>query len=514
VRRFALGVLFGSAAAAAAVAAQSTPLDHLSALQAPLLTRCAPDGSQTYFRLDLNTVDVGDRPVGVSLQDRNLKDIFQVVEGSRIHPVVYAAKSSTGSLAGSKGNYIILLFDTSGSMNAAVRGAGTRFEVARDAIRRALGGFTDGVDRLVVAPFESHHVVEGIRRAAEGGATIAETQQRLAGIPKPLANNDTALYTSVKTALEMLQQQRDAGYAVSLVVFSDGENDVARAGNDRGLLGDEGLDIVRSLAASLRIPVFTVGFGVGGNVRAIGALKDIASASGGKYYDAESGALLTEILESTRRRLTDRIQILFGPVRPSRTELSGQPLSFVIRLRADGRTVQTQPAVTWQPPATASAVAETNCTQEEQAAIDTTSVPPPPPGGVWRRLAILVGFGALIATMWFGTARLMWPDRYVPRPTFQMPQPQAPQVPSAVSSYVPQPRMPTLPSEPPSPPRRSSSAPPASDETIFAPPPPARSPRPPAAPPARSGPRPEPPARTATDETVYMPPPKNPRGDR
>lgn len=36
------------------------------------------------------------------------------------------------------------------------------------------------------------------------------------------------------------------------------------------------------------------------------------------------------------------------------------------------------------------------------------------------RLIVLATFGATLAVLWFGLPRLVWPERYVPRPSFQV----------------------------------------------------------------------------------------------
>ena len=58
-----------------------------------------------------------------------------------------------------------MLIDISGSMNRPVATGQTRFEAAKAAISSFLEGFQDGVDRVAVVPFESHHVESTIRSA-------------------------------------------------------------------------------------------------------------------------------------------------------------------------------------------------------------------------------------------------------------------------------------------------------------------------------------------------------------
>src|SRR5262249_52313829 len=155
---------------------------------------------------------------------------------------------------------------TSGSMNARVNEGGTRFTQAKNAVRQSLDRFKDGVDHFAVVPFDSHNVVGRIRGAAfQTTRQGIEAQIEAIPIPNTRANN-TALYSAVNEALPILKEKSDAGYVASLVVFTDGFNDVNHPGDDPGLLGDEGLNIVRDAALKNKVPITTVGFGIAGNV--------------------------------------------------------------------------------------------------------------------------------------------------------------------------------------------------------------------------------------------------------
>src|SRR6185503_5427969 len=137
-----------------------------------------------------------------------------------------------------------------------------------------------------------------------------EAQIEAIATPDTRANN-TALYSAVNEALPILKEKSDAGSFASLVVFSDGENDVNHPGDDKGLLGPEGLNIVRNAADRNKIPITTVGFGVRGLVAAESALKAIAWPSRESYYDVESNpGRLTQVFATLLRTLTTRVPIL------------------------------------------------------------------------------------------------------------------------------------------------------------------------------------------------------------
>jgi hypothetical protein len=153
--------------------------------------------------------------------------------------------------------------------------------------------------------------------------------------------------------------------------------------------------------------------------------------------------------------------------------------------------------------------------------------PPEPP---LRRLLILAMFSALLAALWFGAPRFVWPESYIPKPTFSRPASGIQEVdglrapplsPRGGPSSMPPPR-----GGPPSTPRGGqSSMPPArggspamprpsvpsDQQTIVIPP---RSAPRPAAPPPPSAPRPQAPpdsSRAGDDETIFRPLDKDPR---
>lgn len=479
----------------------SAQADHLEYLQTPQLVECDP---HPYFRVIVNAVGPDRRPAGIAISTTDLTKAFRVFEGSREHKVVYVSTSNSGAGSGSQGSYIMLLFDTSGSMKKKLASGETRFAAAKAAVKSSLASFTDGVDHIAVVPFDSHDVLGRISRATFQ-STRAGVEQQVDAIPPPRA--DTAIYSAVRAALERLKQLSDSGSAVSLVVFSDGANDVNHPGNDPGLLGDEGLAIVRDLAATIKVPVITVGFGITGDAKAETAFRGIAWPNAENYYDAATNPQrLREILEGTRKKLSDQIHILFGPVRESRSELAGQPVAFRVQTTQNAIASRSEPA--WNPPALGTPLSDTKCTLEEASAIAGVERLPQLTWLQWllsyHRVLILVGFSGLLAALWFGVPRFVWPDRYVPKPVM-------PPMPATPSSMRPErPRMPSPP-QAPSPggyPRPSVS----NDQTVFISPP--GQSRPPAAPPRSPARAPDARPRDSQDETVFIPPPKNPRRDQ
>jgi len=488
--------------------------DHLEMLSPPQLLQC--DDPRAFFRATLMGVDAERRPVSIDIGNGDATKLFDVKDDQHSYKVIYVDTSGSGS-GKPRDRYSMILFDTSGSMLSPVRPTKTsRFDIAKGAVRQSLRNFVDGADHVAVVPFDSHEVVSRINNA-EFRSEQAGVANQIAAIPTPRPNNNTGLYSAVLTAIPILKRHADSGADVSLIVFTDGDNDVnhPKDKDDPDLLGDEGLDRVRKAEADAHIPVTTVGFGVQGNARAQDALRQMAWPNADNYYDAATDPdRLTQIFEITRRRLTERMHIVFGPVRDAMTELSGQSIRFHVRLRTPGGFVDTvsgsEPG--WTAPGVGRAVGEARCTDPEAKAIVEL---PPPESTLMRRLLILMSFAAALAALWFGAPRFMWPESYIPKPV--LPNAPPPNVPGVAFQSAPQPQIPplgpasyrgTAPQGRP----RPGPPPPASDgggETIVIPP---RGARPGGGP--RANPSPSEGKRGADEETLYRPPDDNKRHDR
>jgi hypothetical protein len=418
------------------LSAELAQVDHLEMLSTPQLLQC---DARPFFRATLTAVDADRQPVGIDIGSGDPTKLFVVTEDQQSHPVIYVDTSDSAS-GRARDRYTMILFDTSGSMLKRVPPTTmTRFEIAKRAVQQSLRNLTDGTDHLAVVPFDSHNVVARIR-SAEFRSTEGDIADQIAAIPTPRLDNNTALYSAVLEAIPILKRHAESGADVSLVVFTDGENDVHHPSDDRGLLGDEGLAQVREAAAKARIPLTTVGFGVEGDRRAQDALRQMAWPSADNFYDAATDASrLAQIFEITRRKLTERIHIVFGPVRPASTELSGQSVRFHVRLRTPDGFVDSRSEPLWSAPGVGRAVGEATCTDAEAKAIlkgPTGSV------SLWPRILIFMSLAAVLVALWFGAPRFVWPESYIPRPT--LPNMNVPSnVPGVSFQQPPSPRFPT-----------------------------------------------------------------------
>jgi hypothetical protein len=518
-------VIAGLLGALLLVAPAFAQVDHLEVLQTPQLLAC---DSRPFFRIAVSAVDAERRPVGVPLGNGDPRALFAVSDGDRVHKTVYV--EAPGSTSTTLGTYVLVLFDTSGSMNLRLPSGQSRFVAAKAAIRQSLANFADGVDFMAVVPFDSHNVAGRIS-SARFESTRAAVEAQIESLPQPQPDGNTALYSAVLDALPKLKEHMDTSAAVSLILFTDGENDVGHPKDDKLLLGNDGLDQVKEQAKLLRVPITTVGFGVSGNAAAQIALRGMAFPTADNYYDASTNPqLVTEIFKSTRQKMSERFTIVFGPVGERRDQLTASNLQFKVKVKAGDRLVSSRLEPTWEAPAVGAPVASTQCTAAEARAIaqlsDCKDCPAPPPGPPIR-LIIFIFFAGLLAGLWFGAPRLMWPESYVPRPNLSAYVPAMP--PGVPQPNMPPPRMPQQ--RPPqfdaprppvmggaaerprggsTPAASSGSLPRGAQPTIVVPP---RGQA--GAPSSRTPPRaPEPPSRQTGDETIYQPPPKPPRLDK
>jgi hypothetical protein len=334
--------------------------------------------------------------------------------------------------------YLLLVVDTSGSMLEPVAGgAGNKFQAAVDAIRsHFLEDFQQGTDRMAIVGFDSRRV----RARIEAGAfedTKAAVQKQLDGLA-PARNGNTALYSAVDAALDKLkafgESGRASGAQVQLLIFTDGKNDVhPDKGDDSGLLeGADGLAAVekkvRAVTNALKgLEVVTIGLGDPGRTYDPEALRRLAFPDAKNAMDASSLSQLRRVFEVARSQQLNRVFLTFGPVRSSKDQLTS-PIAFTVKMVTPSGAL---PALSprFEPPPIGLALWDGQLTETERIdflkwrdGLNTGGPDTPGPAfPPWAmRLIVLATFGATLAVLWFGLPRLVWPERYVPRPSFQV----------------------------------------------------------------------------------------------
>jgi Ca-activated chloride channel family protein len=403
----------------------------------------------------------------------------------------------------------LVLFDTSGSMNERLNGRDTKYAVARRQLDRLLSTFQDGVDQMAVAPFDSRRVAERIRDARFETTKAAIASQMDGLQPRPQGN--TALFSAVIEALRKVQPLASGDAQVSVVVFTDGKNDVGHAGDDPGLLaGDAGLRAATALAAEVGVTVYTIGYGSPGvsfDEAALQALKFPAASS--NYFSVADETRLTQVFDSIVRKDAQLITLLVGPLPVRREQLSGQSVTFAV---SSGRLSGESPAWLGNPLAPPAFEGAMTRSERETWVRGQRPGADAPLNPVFMRMIVLFAYGGLLAVLWFALPRVIWPDRYIPKPAMRSAAARPPQRAPARPAAQPAPgRGPTGRSDATAPGARSPARPaPPAERGREAPPPRPRE-QPPAPPRSRDAWNSRD-ARDSGDATVFIPPSKKPGG--
>jgi len=277
--------------------------------------------------------------------------------------------------------------------------------------------FQDGVDEVAIVPFESHDVASTIR-AASFARTKQEALSQIGNLPEPRKHNNTALYSAVALGLDVLNdrirniQKNAALPEATLVVMTDGKNEVL-AGDDAGLLrGAEGLDQAAQKVSESRLRVIGIGFGERDKVD-LAALQRLTTDPPYMAGDADS---LKKAFENTRKLLIDRVRVTFLSPWPDRASLAGRTIHFKAGLiLPDGSTLTSNDAVFGTPQMglplfSGKAGVEELAMLNRQVTSNETG---------WltllRPVFVFLGLGGILLIAWFWIPRLVWPGQYIGR---------------------------------------------------------------------------------------------------
>lgn len=392
--------------------AQQVALDFLSK---PALIECEPEGSDPCFRLQFGFVDEAGNPVNVQLPPANqLRPHVEVqIDGQTVKPF-YAVATAGNANRERRAQTTLLLFDISGSMLATDLGGQSRFEAAKGAAAEYLKNFSDGQDRVAIVPFASRNVEKTIA-AARFVSTRAEAQAELDALPRPEPRNNTALYSAVYDAVQTLQQQRHAGEdQPRLILLTDGTNDVRpQAGDDAGLLtGQGGLTAAAAAVQQSGIDVLPIGLGDRQSIDEV-AMTRLGTRPPLITFDLDALHKAFQLRQLPQDgSLTVTLQAPESLA--SRTLLAGRVVHFRAKVTLqDGSVLVENRQALWVAPPVATPSFEGEATDAEQRAfLANASLDH---GSIWVFLRPFIVFAALagvLAILWFGVPRLIWPERY------------------------------------------------------------------------------------------------------
>jgi Ca-activated chloride channel homolog len=189
---------------------------------------------------------------------------------------------------------VLVVIDTSGSMDEnpdggkRVTGGVSKLDLVKGARGSLLAGFTDR-DRVGLWSFSHRHTAEAeiapLGTKDSGGTTHrARIDGKIDGL-KDLGS--TALYTTVRKAVETLRGNYDTSAINAVVVLSDGRNEVEGGIGLEELvaeIGDPDKDPVR---------VFTIAYGAKADT---GSLKRIAEGTAAHAYEAADPRTISKVL--------------------------------------------------------------------------------------------------------------------------------------------------------------------------------------------------------------------------
>jgi von Willebrand factor type A domain len=405
----------------------------LQVASAPTLVDCM---GQACFRLLVNALDADGQPIGISNADE-IK-VFETGAGDRPLPVFFrhletisgegAAKRPGRQTASSaRPRYALLVVDTSGTMSETIPGTGeSKFDASIAAIRETfLANFEEGTDHMAIVGFDSRRVRERIL-SVPFTTSRAEVEAQL-GTLRHNPKGNTGLYSAASFALDKIKSLTASDEVknaqILLVIFTDGANDVGHPSDDPGLLaGEEGLELVSAkattIARQLPMSIVTIGLGSGTKTYDEASLQRLKfPAEAPNYHDAQNRADLERIFSRERIAQLNRIYLTFGPVRPSKDQLT-RPVQFKVALG----TISTQ-SPRFEPPALGLPTFAGVLNDAERSAFETGAPADITKGGtiatLLQRFFVLGAYAALLAVLWFGIPRLIWPERYVPRPSYK-----------------------------------------------------------------------------------------------
>ena len=391
---------------------QSTSLDFLSK---PMLIECEPEGADPCFRLQFDFVDETGSSVNVQLPPANqLASHIEIqVDGQPVRP--FHAVTTAGSLNRTRRpQTTLLLFDVSGSMLTNDLAGESRFEAAKGAATEYLKNFSDGQDRVAIVPFASRDVAKTIT-AARFVDTRAAAETELDVLPRPEPRNNTALYSAVRDAVETLQQHRRADEEQPrLILLTDGTNDVRpQSGDDQELLtGPSGLTAAATAVQQSGVDVLPIGLGNRQSIDEV-AMTRLGTRPPLITFDLDAlhkAFQLRQLPQDGNLTVTLQAPESLG----SRTLLAGRVVRFRAKVTlADGAVLVENRQALWVAPPVATPSFEGTATDAEQRAFLTNARLDR--GSLLlflRPFFVFAALAALLAVLWFGVPRLVWPERY------------------------------------------------------------------------------------------------------
>ncbi|MBC2902551.1 substrate-binding domain-containing protein [Streptomyces cupreus] len=194
---------------------------------------------------------------------------------------------------------VLLVIDTSGSMNDEITGTGdSKLQRLKQAETELLGEFT-GSDKVGLWKFSDAEDLGGgadYRELVPLGPYHGASSKLMSENFRALeAEGATGLYDTLDAATEAMRDKYDPRAINAIVLLTDGRNE------DRGSLTEE--ELLRHIrdTSQPQVRVFTIAYGSKADDRDKGGrsvLQRIADAGGGKMYDARNAETIEKVITS------------------------------------------------------------------------------------------------------------------------------------------------------------------------------------------------------------------------
>jgi hypothetical protein len=392
--------------------AQTAALDFLAK---PALIECEPESGEPCFRIKVGFLDEMGKPFNVQLPpaDHLASHIEVQVDGQLARP--FYAEANPGMPGQTRRpQTTLLLFDVSGSMLTTDLAGQSRFAAAKGAAAEYLKSFSDGQDLVAIVPFASRNVEKTIA-AAQFVSTCVAAQAEIDTLPRPEPRNNTALYSAVRAAVELLRQRaRPGAEQPRLLLLTDGTNDVhPQAGDDQDLLaGPGGLATAAAAVQQSGVEVQPIGLGDRQSIDEM-AMTRLGTRPPLITFDLDTlhrAFQVRELPQDGSLTVTLTAPDSLG----SRTMLAGRLVHFRVKITLlDGSVLVENRQALWVAPPLATPSFEAAATNAEQhaflqyARLDHSSLL-----FILRPVFVFAACAALLAVLWFGLPRLLWPERY------------------------------------------------------------------------------------------------------
>ncbi len=189
-------------------------------------------------------------------------DFSLLQEGNQVVPIDITSASES-----QQGIAVVLVVDTSGSMNQVDSSGLSALNEAKEAINSFVSDLNTSLDRLAIVSFNSNIV-----RTHPFSSDISALEQAIESLT---ANGETRLYDATYDATELIAALPSGRKAI--ILLTDGQDTESRLT----------VDDVKDKAGESNVPIFTIGLGPEADPL---SLERLATLTGGRYLEAPTAA--------------------------------------------------------------------------------------------------------------------------------------------------------------------------------------------------------------------------------